>query len=226
MCFIVPAERLPCSYNAAHSPTHPALLFSGCVHVCCGATTTLLLSFSVCERLLLPDFNTCHWDVGYGQLVVIVDDDDVDDEMLNFSGVGLSCFNYRISRYRLWMDDAVSIQVCCSTRFPVSVESPSFLYSIFFFFFSFFLGLKCNVLLFRIALLRESLPALISILHMDTIRGVPACFPTLFMPFALSPLKPTLVSVTHPLIPEKTASIKGSSPCWPCFQLLTEEKPH
>lgn len=51
------------------------------------------------------------------------------------------------------------------------------------------------------ALLRESLPAPIIILHMDTIRGVPACFP---MPFALRLLKPTLVSVTHPLIPEKT----------------------
>lgn len=60
------------------------------------------------------------------------------------------------------------------------------------------------IALFRMALLRESLPALIIILHMDTIRGVPACFPTLFMSFALCLLKPTLVSVTHPLIPEKT----------------------
>lgn len=57
------------------------------------------------------------------------------------------------------------------------------------------------IALFRMALLRESLPAPIIILHMDTIRGVPACFP---MPFALRLLKPTLVSVTHPLIPEKT----------------------
>lgn len=93
----------------------------------------------------------------------------------------------------------------------------------------FFLRLKCTFLLFldfRIELLGETLPALLSILHMDAIREVPACFSTLFMSFALSLLKASLVSVTHPLIPENTASIKASSSSLPRFQLLKEERPH
>lgn len=65
--------------------------------------------------------------------------------------------------------------------------------------FFFFLLLKCSF-----TLSSERLPAHIIILHMGAIRGVPACFPALFVCLALGLLKPTLVSVTPPLIPDKT----------------------